>query len=103
MVYGAVLVLPIPAGDGRNDDPGADLSVLGEESLAGGDENLVVHLQEGAADLADFIAVVLCRQTGLAQIVDFFRVAHIPGHHPHWVDVPEQALPQDDVPDKGHP
>ncbi len=97
VVYAAVLILSIPAGNGGNHDPVADLPVMGKQALAGGDHDLVIHLQIASADLADLVTVFLRGQACLPHILDFLRVAHIRRYDLHRMDIPEEALPQKDV------
>ena len=92
--HSAGLVLAAPAGHGGNGNPGADLPVLGQEPLAGGNENPMVRLQERACHLADLITVTHRGLTHLLHKVYLVGVLHPCGHNLYGMHIPEQTLPQ---------
>ena len=95
------LILPALTGYGRNHHSCADLSVLGQQSLAGGDQYFMINLQIFSEHLRYLSVILLRRSAGLTKIVDFICITHTAGNNFHRMDVSKQALSQYDVRNAG--
>ena len=84
-------------GNGGNGQPGADLAVLGIEALGGGDENVVVHIQQGAGGLGDAGIIAGGGKVAFLQNGNLLLVAHADGGNLHGVNAAENPFPQNDV------
>ena len=84
-------------GHGRNGKPGADLPVLGVDPVGGGNEDIVVHIQEGALHLNDGVAVALGGKVCVLQNGDLVFILYALGNDLDGMDVRKLGLLQDDV------
>ena len=93
----AGLGLSVDLRHGGDGQPGADLPVLGIDPLAVGHQDPVVHVQQGAGDLADGSVIVPGGKIALLQDLHLPGIAHGGGDDLHRMDIPEQPLVEADA------
>ena len=82
---------------GLDHHAGADLAVLGVETLGAGHQNVAVHAQDHAADLTDGLVIVLGGEIAFLQDLHLLCIGHGGGNGDDGVDIAEDALFQHDV------
>ena len=93
----AGLGLAVLFGNGVDHHTGADLTVLGVQAIGGGDEDVVIHIQQSALDLDDGGVIFLGGEVAFLQNGNLLLVGNADGADLHGMNVAEDTLLQNNV------